>query len=196
MYGHQLFLPIPDLDRTSYLLVLGREPDGLERLADDGAGLPAAGCASCEARGGRLVVLDPRRTETAKVADEHHFVRPGTDALLLLAMLHVAVRGGPDAAPSYVDGLDGGRGRGRAGFTPERAARVTGVGAEEIRRLARDFAAADGAAAYGRVGVSTQPSARSASGPSSCSTSSPATSTAPGGVDVHDARRSTWWAPA
>ena len=153
MYGHQLFLPIPDLDRTSYLLVLGANP-----MASNGSLMTAPDFPTrlreLKARGGRLVVLDPRRTETAKVATEHHFVRPGTDAHLLLAMLHVLFAEGLTSAPSYVAGL-GEVEAAVAGFTPELAERVTGVGAEEIRRLTRDFAAADGAAAYGRVGVST-----------------------------------------
>jgi anaerobic selenocysteine-containing dehydrogenase len=153
MYGHQLFLPIPDLDRTSYLLVLGANP-----MASNGSLMTAPDFPTrlreLKARGGRLVVLDPRRTETAKVATEHHFVRPGTDAHLLLAMLHVLFAEGLTSPPSYVAGL-GEVEAAVAGFTPELAERVTGVGAEEIRRLTRDFAAADGAAAYGRVGVST-----------------------------------------
>ena len=61
-----------------------------------------------------MVVIDPRRTETAKVASEHHFVRPGTDAHLLLAMLHVLYAEGLTRPPAYVDGLDAGRGGGRA----------------------------------------------------------------------------------
>ncbi len=88
MFGHQLMLPVPDLDRTSYFLVFGANPvashgslmtvpDFPRRLRD------------LRARGGRMVVVDPRRTETAKAADEHVFVRPGTDAPVLLAMLHV-----------------------------------------------------------------------------------------------------------
>ncbi|MDO9496134.1 MAG: molybdopterin-dependent oxidoreductase, partial [Nocardioides sp.] len=107
-----------------------------------------------KARGGQVVVVDPRRTETAKVATAHHFVRPGTDAVVLLAMLHVLFAEGLTAPPPYVDNVA------RveelvAEFTPERAEPLSGVPAETIRQLTRDFAAADGAAAYGRVGVST-----------------------------------------
>ncbi|HEY0951996.1 molybdopterin-dependent oxidoreductase, partial [Nocardioides sp.] len=153
MYGHQLLLPIPDLDRTSYFLVIGANP-----MASNGSLMTApdfpARLRELDARGGRMVVVDPRRTETAKAAHEHHFVRPGTDAHLLLAMLHVLYAEGLTRPPGYVDGLELVEAAVRP-FTPERAAAATGVPADEIRRLTREFAAADGAVAYGRVGVST-----------------------------------------
>lgn len=155
MYGHQLLLPIPDIDRTSYFLVIGGNP-----MASNGSLMTVpdfpARVRALEARGGRMVVIDPRRTETAKAAAEHHFVRPGTDAHLLLAMLHVLYDEGLTRPPGYVDGLDRVEAA-VAPFTPERAEAVTGVPAAEIRRITRDFAAADGAAAYGRVGVSMHP---------------------------------------
>jgi anaerobic selenocysteine-containing dehydrogenase len=106
-------------------------------------------------RGGRLVVVDPRRTETADIADEHVFIQPGTDAFLLAAMAHVIVTEGlahPGRAESYVDGLDAVQELVRQ-VTPEDAERRTGVPAETIRRLARDFAAARRAAVYARLGV-------------------------------------------
>ncbi|MFC4786545.1 molybdopterin-dependent oxidoreductase [Nocardioides sp. MAHUQ-72] len=153
MYGHQLFLPVPDLDRTSYFLVLGANP-----MASNGSLMTApdfpARLRELKARGGRMVVLDPRRTETARAADEHHFVRPGTDAFVLLAMVNVLVAEGLTCPPSYVDGLDEATAA-VADFTPERAEAVSGLAADDIRRITRDFAAADGAVAYGRVGVST-----------------------------------------
>jgi anaerobic selenocysteine-containing dehydrogenase len=102
-----------------------------------------------------MVVVDPRRTETAKAGHEHHFVRPGTDALVLLAMLHVLFAEGLTTPPSYVDGLDAVR-TAVLPFTPERAEAASGVDADVVRRLARELAAAESAAVYGRVGVSTQ----------------------------------------
>ena len=154
LYGHQLLLPVPDIDRTSYFLVLGANP-----MASNGSLMTVPDfpgrLRELRARGGRMVVLDPRRTETAKVADEHHFVRPGTDAWVLLALLHVLFTEGLTRVPAYVDGLAAVEDL-VAGFTPELAERASGVPADEIRRIARDFAAADGAAAYGRIGVSTQ----------------------------------------
>ena len=81
MFGHPLAIPVPDLDRTDYLLMLGANP--LESNGSPAAPPPTSPAASrrCANRGGRLVVVDPRRTRTAALADEHVFIRPGTDAL-------------------------------------------------------------------------------------------------------------------
>ncbi len=155
MFGHQLMLPVPDIDRTSYFLVFGANPvashgslmtvpDFPRRLRD------------LRARGGRMVVVDPRRTETAKVADEHVFVRPGTDAHVLLAMLHVLFEDELVTTPAYADGAEAVR-LAVAPFTPERAEAASGVAADTIRRLTHELAAADGGVAYGRVGISTHP---------------------------------------
>ena len=153
MFGHQLFLPIPDLDRTSYFLVFGANP-----MASNGSLMTVPDfpqrLRALKARGGRMVVFDPRRTETAKVADEHHFVRPGTDAFVLLAMLQVVLEEGLGTAPpAYVDGLAAVEAA-VAPYTPELAEEHSGVPADEIRRVARDLAGADRAAVYGRIGVS------------------------------------------
>ncbi len=154
LYGHQLMLPIPDIDRTSHFLMFGANP-----MASNGSLMTVPDfpqrVRDLKARGGSLVVFDPRRTETAKVATEHHFVRPGSDAAVLLAMVHVLFEDGLTTPPAYVDHVD------RvaelvAPFTPERAEAASGVPADEIRRVTREFAAADGAAAYGRMGLSTQ----------------------------------------
>jgi anaerobic selenocysteine-containing dehydrogenase len=153
MYGHQLFLPVPDLDRTSFFLVVGANP-----MASNGSLMTVPDfpgrLRELTARGGRMVVLDPRRTETARAASEHHFVRPGTDAHVLLAMVQVLLEEGLTRPPSYVDGLEA-VAAAVADFTPERAEALSGLPAEQVRRLARELAAADGAVAYGRVGVST-----------------------------------------
>ncbi|WP_020391567.1 molybdopterin-dependent oxidoreductase [Kribbella catacumbae] len=154
LYGHQLMVPVADIDRTSYLLMLGANP-----LASNGSMMTAPGFGrrlkELQKRGGRVVVIDPRRTETAAVADEHHFVRPGTDAAFLLALIHEVLRDGSAKPAQYVDGLDVVESVTRE-WTPERAASVTGIPAEDIRRIAREFAAAETAACYGRLGVSTQ----------------------------------------
>ena len=153
LYGHQLLLPVPDIDRTSYFLVFGANP-----MASNGSLMTVPDfpqrLRDLKARGGQVVVVDPRRTETAKVATEHHFVRPGTDAVVLLAMLQVLFAEGLTTPPPYVDHVA------RveelvAEFTPDRAEPLSGVPADVIRRITREFAAADGAAAYGRIGVST-----------------------------------------
>jgi len=154
MYGHQLMIAVPDLDRTDFFLVVGANP-----MASNGSLMTVPDfphrVRELHDRGGRMVVLDPRRTETAKVADEHHFVRPGTDAAVLLAMLHVLVAEDLARPPSYVDGLD------RladlvADFTPELAEQASGVSAETVRSLARELASAGSGVVYGRMGVSTQ----------------------------------------
>jgi anaerobic selenocysteine-containing dehydrogenase len=157
MFGHQLLIPIPDLDRTAFFLVFGANPavsNGSLMSAPDAAGRIKA----IRRRGGTVVVIDPRRTETAELADRHHFIRPGTDALLLLALLHVVFAEGLETSRRLADvteGLDAVRAI-AADFPPERAAAVTGIAAEEIRALARAFAAAPSAVCYGRCGVSTQ----------------------------------------
>ncbi len=155
MFGHQLLVPIPDLDRTGYLLALGANP-----LASNGSMMTApdvrARLRAIQQRGGRLVVVDPRRTETARIADEHLFIRPGTDALFLFALLHeVLQRPRLEQLSAFTDGLETVRELARE-FTPERAAGPTGVPAESIRRIAREFSEAKAAACYGRVGTSTQ----------------------------------------
>ena len=154
LFGHQLMIPIADLDRTSYFLVFGANP-----MASNGSLMTVPDFPNrvreLKRRGGKLVVFDPRRTETARVADEHHFVRPATDAVVLLAMVHTLFAEGlTDPAP-YVRGLESVR-LAVETFTPEYAAQASGVPADEIRRITREFAAADGAAAYGRIGLSTQ----------------------------------------
>lgn len=157
MFGHPLLLPIPDLDRTAFLLVLGGNPvvsNGSLMTAPD----VAARLKALRARGGRLVVLDPRRTETVALADTHHFIRPGSDALLLLAMLQVIFAEGlarPGRLEPFTDGMDALR-EACAAYPPERVVAATGIGAEAIRALARDFARSETAVAYGRMGASTQ----------------------------------------
>ncbi|MFK4082748.1 molybdopterin-dependent oxidoreductase [Kribbella sp. NPDC020789] len=154
LYGHQLMIAVPDIDRTSYLLMLGANP-----LASNGSMMTAPGFGrrlkEVRKRGGKVVVIDPRRTETAAVADEHHFVRPGTDAAFLLALIHQVIVNGHARPASYVDGLAAVE-TAVEDWTPERAAALTGIDAEVIRRIATEYATAGRAAVYGRVGVSTQ----------------------------------------
>ncbi len=154
MYGHQLLIPIPDIDRTLYFVVFGGNP-----MASNGSLMTVPDFPNrlreLKARGGRMVVFDPRRTETAKVATEHHFVRPGSDAAVLLAMLHTIFTESLTEPPGYVDGLEVVAAAVQP-FTPERAAEVSGVPADVIRTTARDLAASGAGACYGRVGVSTQ----------------------------------------
>ncbi len=157
MFGHALLIPIPDLDRTDHLLIFGANP-----AVSNGSLMTAPGASerikAIRARGGRVVVIDPRRTETADLADAHHAIRPGTDALLVLALLQVIFSESlakPNAVAAFTDGLDAIREL-SARFTPERVSAATGIAPQAIRTIARDFAAAPTAAAYGRVGVSMQ----------------------------------------
>jgi anaerobic selenocysteine-containing dehydrogenase len=157
MFGHQLLVPIPDIDRTDFMLILGANPavsNGSLMSAPDAAGRLKA----IRGRGGQVVVVDPRRTETAALADRHLFIRPGTDAVLLMAMLHTIFEErlhAPDRLSAFTDGLEAVRAA-VAAATPERAAAATGIDAAEIRALARGFARAPRAVCYGRFGVSTQ----------------------------------------
>ena len=144
LFGTGLSVPLPDLDRTDHLLVLGANPmasNGSLMTAPDVRGRLRA----IRARGGRIVVVDPRRTRTAQEADEHVAIRPGTDAFLLLAMVHVLVTEDlvdlGDAAP-HVTGVEEVREL-ALGCTPEDAAERCGIEADTVRRLARDLAAAD-----------------------------------------------------
>lgn len=157
MFGHQLLLPVPDLDRTSFFLILGMNP-----LASNGSMMTAPGferrLKELRGRGGTLVVVDPRRTETAAMADQHLAIRPGTDALLLLAMLHAMFAEGlvrPGRLGDFTDGLDEVR-KIAGGFSPESVETTTGIAAATVRGLARAFANAPSAVAHGRVGLSTQ----------------------------------------
>lgn len=157
MFGHQLLLPVPDIDRTDLFLIIGANP-----LVSNGSLMTAPDVGrrlqETRRRGGRVIVIDPRLTETARAADRHLFIRPGTDALLLLALLHVLFDEGLTrlgASAAFADGLET-VGRLVAEFTPERIAPVTGIDPDQTRALAREFAAASSAVCYGRIGVSTQ----------------------------------------
>src|SRR5215207_1515617 len=144
MFGHQLFVPVPDVDRTKFFLILGANP-----AVSNGSMMTAPGMArrlqEIRGRGGKVVLVDPRHNETARFADRHMFIRPGTDVLLLLALLHVVF----DERLTHLDQL--------ASFTkgvetvanlvtefaPERVASISGIESSEIRLLAREFASAE-----------------------------------------------------
>jgi anaerobic selenocysteine-containing dehydrogenase len=157
MFGHRLLLPIPDVDRTQFLLILGANP-----VVSNGSMMTAPGfkqrLEKLKRRGGHLVVVDPRRTETAEIADRHLYIRPGSDALLLLALLQVIFSEGleePGSTAEFCDSIEKVREL-ASGVLPENVAAATGIDPEAIRDLARDFAAAPAAVCYGRLGVSTQ----------------------------------------
>lgn len=157
MFGHSLLIPLPDLDRTHFHLIFGANP-----VVSNGSLMTAPGVTrrlkGIRERGGRLVVVDPRKTETAAIADQHLFIKPGSDVFMLLAMLQVVFEEGLQTlgkVDGFTEGLDTIADLVKA-YTPEKASPLTGVDAEDIRRLARDFCEAESASCYGRIGVSTQ----------------------------------------
>ncbi len=157
MFGSGLSVPVPDLDRTDFILILGANP-----LASNGSLMTAPDVRgrlrAIQERGGRVVVIDPRRTRTAKLADEHLFIRPGTDALALMSLVHVLFEDDlvdTGEAGAWCNGLDEVR-EACAGFPPEQVALACGIPAADLRRLARELAAAPSAAVYGRIGTTTQ----------------------------------------
>lgn len=156
LFGGSLTIPVPDLDRTDLLVVLGANPyasNGSLATAPDWPGRIEA----MRARGGRLVVVDPRRSRTAEEADVHLAIRPGTDALLLAGIVAALREEGlvePGAVGAWLRGLEAVLDA-LAGFTPEAVAPTVGVEPEAIRQLARDLAAAPSAAVYGRIGTTT-----------------------------------------
>ena len=157
MYGHQLLMPVPDLDRTQHFLILGANP-----LASNGSLMTAPGIrrrlVDLRARGGKVVLVDPRRTETAAYADRHLAIRPETDALFLLAIIHTLFEERLthlDHLAAFTDGVDA-LARIAEQWSPEIVAETVGLGPDAIRHEARDFAQAPSAVCYGRVGLSTQ----------------------------------------
>ncbi len=157
MFGTGLSIPVPDVDRTEYLIILGANP-----LVSNGSLLTAPDLPgrlrAIRQRGGRIVVIDPRRTRTATEASEHHFIRPGTDAFFLFAVVHALFAEGlvrPGRLAEHLQGLADVE-RLAEPFAPEVVAARTGIDAAVIRRLARELAAAPRAAVYARIGTTTQ----------------------------------------
>jgi anaerobic selenocysteine-containing dehydrogenase len=157
MFGTLLSIPVPDVDRSDFLLMLGANP-----LVSNGSLLTAPDLPgklrAIVRRGGQVVVIDPQRTRTAKEATAHHFIRPGTDAHLLFALVHVLCAEGLarlGRLAEHTAGVDRVAELARP-FTPEAAERRTGVPAETIRELARGLARARRPAVYGRIGTCTQ----------------------------------------
>lgn len=157
LYGHQAMFPVPDLDRTDYFLILGANP-----LVSNGSIMATPNIAgklrAIRERGGKVVVIDPRRTRTARAADEHFFIRPGTDVLFLLALVHTLFAEQllrPNHLMEFSDGLEELEALVKP-FTPEAVAAATGMAAGDIRRLARELSGCERAVCYGRLGVSVQ----------------------------------------
>ena len=157
MLGHGSLIAVPDIDRTDYLFILGANP-----VVSNGSMMTAPGypkrMRAIQNRGGKVVVVDPRRTETAKKADEHFFIRPGTDAFLLLAMNHVLVSE-KLIELRHLEGSIVGLERFKevvAPYSPERVANITGIDAATIRQFVVDMCSAESAVLYSRLGACTQ----------------------------------------
>lgn len=156
LFGDAHAIPVPDLDRTAHLLLIGANPlesNGSLCTAPDFPGKLKA----LRRRGGTLTVIDPRRTRTARLADRHAAIRPGTDALLLAALTQVLLEeklADPGALAEHLEGYDE-LAEAIADFTPEAVAAACDLDAEAIREIARELAAAPAAAVYGRIGSCT-----------------------------------------
>jgi len=156
MFGHPLLIPIPDIDRSDFFLVIGANP-----LASNGSLMTAAGLPkkiqALQQRGGEVVVIDPRKTETAEKADQHLFIKPGTDVLLLLGMIHILFREKliDEQAIRHSKGVEKLQAKVK-NLSLELIARHTGIASDELIQLTKRFATARTAVCYGRMGVSVQ----------------------------------------
>ncbi|MFJ9144498.1 molybdopterin-dependent oxidoreductase [Streptomyces griseus] len=156
LFGDAHAIPVPDLDRTGHLLLIGANPlesNGSLCTAPDFPGRLKA----LRRRGGTLTVIDPRRTRTARLADRHVAIRPGADALLLAALAHTLIAeklADPGPLAEHLEGLDE-LAVALADFTPDAVAAACDVDADTITAIARELAAAPTAAVYGRIGSCT-----------------------------------------
>ncbi len=157
MLGHGMLIPIPDIERTDFMLIIGGNP-----MVSNGSMMTCPDFAhrmkAIQKRGGKVVVVDPRRTETADKADEHLFIKPEKDALFLAAMINTIFRENKVKLGHLEDIIDGFRDleQGIQQFTPEAVASATGIPATKIKALALDMANASSAVCYSRMGASTQ----------------------------------------
>lgn len=157
MFGHQFLMPVPDIDRTQFMLILGGNP-----LASNGSIMTVPDVKNrlkaIQKNGGKIVVVDPRKTETAKLADEHLSIKPGTDVYLLLGLITMMfdeelVNLG--RLEEFTDGLESIKQLANQ-FSLDNIESITGVSAGKIKSLAKEFCAAKTAVVYGRMGVSVQ----------------------------------------
>ena len=156
MFGHPMMLPVPDIDRTDYLVIMGANP-----IVSNGSIMSSPNIKkrlkSIQQRGGKLITIDPRLTETAQIANQHLAIKPGTDALLLMAMLnflfeHELVH--CNGLENHIDGLELIKPL-VADYTPDAVANIVGITADQIAKLVTDFCQAESAVLYARIGVST-----------------------------------------
>ena len=157
MFGHPLNIPIPDVERTQYLVLIGANPIASNGSIMSGCG-PIERIRSIQERGGKVILIDPRRNETAKVVDEHLFIKPGTDVFFLLGMLHIIQKNGwidlkhlkPHIEElAFLNGI-------ADEYTPEKVSTTTGISSEKIQEITLEYVLEEKAVLYGRMGMSTQ----------------------------------------
>jgi anaerobic selenocysteine-containing dehydrogenase len=157
MFGHQLLIPIPDIDRTKYMLILGANP-----LVSNGSLMTVPDVRNrlknIMDKGGKVVVIDPRKTETAKIASDHCFIKPGTDVYFLLSILYQIInvhKISPGRLTEFTHSLDELEAIVKP-FSPDATADITKIDADTVKTIAADFCNAESAVCYGRIGVCTQ----------------------------------------
>ena len=149
MFGHPLLLPIPDIDHTDFMLIIGANP-----LASNGSLMTVPDVANrlkdIQKRGGKFIVIDPRRTETAKISDQHLFIKPATDVFLLLSLVHEITQQIEltDDVKRLKDFTQF--------YTPETVSKITGIETEQIKNIAQELLNNSKSVVYGRMGVSVQ----------------------------------------
>ncbi|MEP5762304.1 MAG: molybdopterin-dependent oxidoreductase [Litoreibacter sp.] len=158
MFGHEFRIPVPDIDQTDHMIIMGANP-----IASNGSIMTSAGVTErlrkIEKRGGKVVVIDPRRTETAKIASAHHFIKPGQDVYFLLAFVHILFRDGHIKLGNlepHLKGFEMLEGL-VAKYSPQMASPLCGLSIDNIETLVIEYAEQDRAVLYGRMGLSTQP---------------------------------------
>jgi anaerobic selenocysteine-containing dehydrogenase len=157
MFGHYVMFPIPDIDRTDFMLIMGGNPavsNGSIMTAPDFSNRIKA----IQKRGGKVIVVDPRFTETSKIASQHHYIKPGTDAYLLLALIHVIFDENLETKGHLTKHLKGWNTIKELvkAYSPKKISKITGIETKEIIQLATQFATSKTAVCYGRLGLSTQ----------------------------------------
>ncbi len=157
MYGHSLNIPIPDIDRTEYMVIFGANP-----VASNGSLMSAPGVhmrlLDIQKRGGKVILLDPRKNETGNVADEHYFIKPNTDLYFLLGMLHIIQKNNWISLghlEDHIHGLEQLKNI-AAPYSPKIVAKITGVEEKVLQQITKDYVSNKRAVLYGRMGMSTQ----------------------------------------
>lgn len=154
VYGSPLFHPVPDVERIEFLIIIGSNP-AVSQMSFLSLPRPVERLRGIVKRGGRVIIIDPRRTETARLLGEHIFIRPDTDVFLLLSMLQVIISEGLYDREAVQEHLSGVAGLEElcSEYPPARASEVTGIPAGTIEALARDFATAKNAGVHASLGI-------------------------------------------